>query len=175
MKRFLLPLVGFSILLLFLGAGLSLNPRELPSPLVGKPTPPFSAARLDDAAGRISPSDMAGRAWLLNVWASWCASCRIEHPLLMQFAQRQGTPLVGLNYKDGREDARQWLAQQGNPYLQSAFDPEGRLGMDFGVYGVPETFVIDKRGVIRLRHAGPLSEEVLQRKILPLLKELENG
>ncbi|AKU21031.1 DsbE family thiol:disulfide interchange protein [Massilia sp. NR 4-1] len=175
MKRFLLPLAVFSVLLLFLGAGLNLNPRELPSPLVGKPTPPFSAVRLDDAAGRISPSDMAGRAWLLNVWASWCASCRIEHPLLMQFAQRQGTPLVGLNYKDGQEDARQWLAQHGNPYQQSAFDPEGRLGMDFGVYGVPETFVIDKRGVIRLRHAGPLSEEVLQRKILPLLKELENG
>lgn len=172
MRRFLLPLGLFLVLVLFLARGLGLNPRELPSPLVGRQAPHFMAER---AAGPMSTQDLRGRVWLLNVWASWCAPCRLEHPLLTELARRGTVPVVGLNYKDARADSAAWLREHGDPYLASAWDTDGRLGIEWGVYGVPETFVIDKAGVVRLRHAGPLTPEVLAQRILPLVEELNRG
>lgn len=175
MRRFLLPFGIFVALVLFLGIGLRLNPREIPSPFIGKPAPAFKLTQLHDAAKTISPPDMAGKVWLLNVWASWCVSCREEHPVLMDFAKQGVVPILGLNYKDSREAGTGWLRQFGNPYNLSAFDSDGRVGIDYGVYGVPETFVIDKHGVIRMKHIGPVTPEVITEKFLPLIKELNRA
>lgn len=172
--RFLLPLLLFLAVAAFLAAGLKRNPRELPSPLVGKSAPAFQAARVGARDATFSPRDMAGKVWLLNVWASWCAPCQLEHPVLMRFAQKGLVPVVGLNYKDQEAASLQWLRVHGDPYLLSASDPEGRIGIDYGVYGVPETFIIDARGVIRFRHAGPLTHELIEQRIAPLVREL-NG
>ena len=175
MKRlwFLVPLAAFFALAAVLAVGLKLDPREVPSPLIGKPAPKFALQRLDDAARTIRLDDMRGKVWVLNVWASWCVACREEHPLLVEFAKKRVVPLYGLNYKDKREDANAWLARFGNPYDASLFDDEGRVGIDFGVYGVPETFVIDQNGVIRMKHIGPLTPEVIATKLEPLLKKLD--
>lgn len=175
MRRFLLPLGIFIGLLIFLGIGLRLNPREIPSPFIGKPAPAFKLAQLHAPDKTISPQDMAGQVWMLNVWASWCVSCRAEHPVLMDFARTNVIPVVGLNYKDARDDGTKWLRDFGNPYLLSAFDNDGRVGIDYGVYGVPETFIIDKHGVIRMKYTGPLTPEAISQKILPLIKELKNA
>ncbi|WP_428425145.1 DsbE family thiol:disulfide interchange protein [Methylibium sp.] len=172
--RFIVPLGLFAVLVFFLWRGLGLAPHELPSPLIGKPAPGFALARLDDANQTIRRDDMLGRVWMLNVWASWCVACREEHPTLMAFSQARLVPVIGLNYKDTRPAGLDWLGRFGNPYEASAFDAEGRVGIDFGVYGVPETFVIDKQGLVRLKHIGPLTPEVIQTRIQPLLKEL-NG
>lgn len=172
MTRFLIPLVLFVVLVAFLWAGLSRNPREVPSPLIGRPAPAFELPRLDDPEKRFGPADMRGQVWLLNVWASWCVSCREEHPVLLEFAKEGRVPLVGLNYKDQREDALRWLQQFGDPYRLSVSDTEGRVGIDYGVYGVPETYVIDRAGVIRMKHIGPVTPEVLSGRILPLVAEL---
>ncbi len=172
MNRFLLPLAIFIVLVGFLAVGLRLNPREVPSPLVGKPAPDFSVPQLHDEATMFSPQEMAGKVWLLNVWASWCVSCREEHPILNEFAKSGTAPLVGLNYKDKREDGIRWLARFGDPYLLSAVDSDGRVGINYGVYGVPETYVIDKAGVIRFKQIGPVTPAVLQQKIIPLVQEL---
>src|SRR5438105_9580333 len=168
--RLLLPLVIFATLLIFLWLGLSLDPREVPSPLIGKPAPSFALATLSEPAKTFTRDDMKGQVWLLNVWASWCVSCRVEHPLLMQLAKTNVIPVVGLNYKDKPEDGRTWLTQNGNPYRASVVDRDGRVGIDFGVYGVPETFVIDRRGVVRYKQIGPVTAEALERKILPLVR-----
>jgi len=175
MKRFLLPLGIFLTILLFLGVGLKLNPREVPSPFIGKAAPDFRLAQLHQAGQTISKADMAGKVWLLNVWASWCVSCRQEHPVLMDLARTGVVPMVGLNYKDPREDGIAWLRQHGNPYVMSAYDRDGRVGINYGVYGVPETFVIDKQGVIRLKFTGPLTKEAVAEKLLPLIKELNRA
>lgn len=176
MKRFLLPLGVFAALLCLFVAGLRLNPREIPSPFIGKAAPAFALTQLGAPGLSIAPRDMAGQVWLLNVWASWCASCREEHPVLLDFARRGVLPpIVGLNYKDGREDGNAWLRRLGDPYKLSAFDADGRTGIDYGVYGVPETFLIDKRGVIRFKHVGPLTPAVITEKILPLVKELNRA
>lgn len=175
MKRFLLPLGIFVGLLIFLAIGLRLNPREIPSPFIGKPAPAFKLAQLHAPETTISPQDMAGQVWLLNVWASWCVSCRVEHPVLMQFAKANVVPVIGLNYKDGRADGIKWLQDFGNPYATSAFDNEGRVGIDYGVYGVPETFVIDKKGVIRMKYTGPLTPEAIDKKLMPLINELKRA
>ena len=175
MKRFwfLIPLAAFLALAVVLAVGLKLDPREVPSPLIDKPAPKFALQRLDDAARTIRLDDMRGKVWVLNVWASWCVACREEHPLLVEFAKKRVVPLYGLNYKDKREDANAWLARFGNPYDASLFDDEGRVGIDFGVYGVPETFVIDQNGVIRMKHIGPLTPDVIATKIEPLLRKLD--
>ena len=175
MKRFwfLIPLAAFLALAVMLAVGLKLDPREVPSPLIDKPAPKFALQRLDDAARTIRLDDMRGKVWVLNVWASWCVACREEHPLLVEFARKRVVPIYGLNYKDQREDASAWLARFGNPYDASLFDDDGRVGIDFGVYGVPETFVIDQNGVIRLKHIGPITPDVLATKIEPLLKKLD--
>ena len=175
MKRFLFPLGLFVALLGLLGAGLRLNPQEIPSPLIGKPAPAFTLVQLDDAQKRFAPQDMKGQVWLLNVWASWCTSCRQEHPLLLELAQRGVAPLVGLDYMDAAQDGAQWLARHGNPYRLSVLDGDGKVGIDYGVYGVPETYVIDKRGVIRLKLTGPITRELIDGKLLPLIKELNRA
>ncbi|WP_455378815.1 DsbE family thiol:disulfide interchange protein [Petrachloros mirabilis] len=173
MKRFLLPAGLFAVMVGFLAVGLTLNPREVPSPLIGKPAPDFSLPQLHDSQQTLSPKDLAGRVWLLNVWASWCTGCREEHPVLMQLAKGGDVPIYGMDYKDQRLEALAWLRQHGNPYPVSVMDEDGRVGIDYGVYGVPETFVIDKQGVIRYKQIGPLDQVALVRKILPLVKELQ--
>ena len=172
--RFLWPLGIFLLLAGFLAAGLSLDPREVPSPLIGKPAPAFAAPTLAAAERTLRREDMLGKVWLLNVWASWCGACRDEHPVLMAYSKSNAVPLIGLNYKDQRADGLGWLREFGNPYADSLFDPDGRIGIDYGVYGVPETFVVDRAGVIRLKHIGPVTPQVLRDKIEPLLRQL-NG
>ncbi len=174
MKRYLLPLAVFALLLGFLTVGLRLDPREVPSPLVGRPAPAFDLPLLDAPQRRLSPRDLHGQVWLLNVWASWCVACRQEHPLLVEFAKTATVPIYGLNYKDQRDAALDWLNRFGNPYTQSLSDSEGLAGIDYGVYGVPETFVIDKAGVIRHKQIGPVTPEALRDTLLPLLKKLQD-
>jgi cytochrome c biogenesis protein CcmG/thiol:disulfide interchange protein DsbE len=170
--KFIIPLALFAVLVGFLMVGLNLNPREVPSPLIDKPAPAFSLPRLDDPSKQLGKQDLLGQVWLLNVWASWCVACREEHPLLVEFSRRKVVPIYGLNYKDGRAEAQRWLASFGDPYTASISDTKGQVGIDFGVYGVPETFVIDKQGTIRLKHIGPITPDVLRDTILPLVKKL---
>lgn len=172
MKRYLVPLVCFLVLLGFLAAGLRLKPREVPSPLVNKPVPTFRLPTLTDPAQLLSPQDLRGKVWILNVWASWCVACRDEHPVLVDFAKAGLVPLYGLNYKDKRLDALGWLAKFGDPYQQSLSDLDGLVGIDLGVYGVPETFIVDREGVIRYKHIGPVTPEVLRDTIIPLIGQL---
>jgi len=174
MSRRVLPfalIIGVLILLAFFYRGLSLDPKLLPSALIDKPVPNFNLPQLHDPGKVFTPVDMKGKVWLLNVFASWCAACRSEHPLFMQMS-RQGVELYGLNYKDQRADGRQWLAQLGDPYKSIAADVKGDVGIDFGVYGVPETFLIDKEGIIRYKHVGPMSRKDWREVIQPKMKEL---
>ncbi len=173
--RFALPLAIFIVLAGFLFIGLSLNPREVPSPFIGKPAPSFQLTQLAQPEQSFSPAQMQGEVWLLNVWASWCVACRVEHPLLVELARKGVVPIVGLNYKDKRDAALGWLGQFGNPYRLSIADIDGRVGIDYGVYGVPETFVIDKQGVIRFKQIGPITEEVWRDKMLPLVQQLRKA
>jgi cytochrome c biogenesis protein CcmG/thiol:disulfide interchange protein DsbE len=172
MKKYLVPLAIFVVLGLLLAYGLNLDPRKIPSPLIGKPLPAFSLATVADPARKVGRDDLLGRAYLLNVWASWCVACRQEHPFLNELARNRVVPIIGLNYKDRREDALGWLGSLGNPYELSLSDGDGRLGIDLGVYGVPETFVIDKQGVIRYKQIGPITPEVWEQKLAPLIKEI---
>ena len=170
--KYLLPLAVFLVLVGFFAAGLRLDPREVPSPLVDKPAPAFKLPVLNEAGKVFSPEDMRGQVWLLNVWASWCSACREEHPLLMEMARDSSLPIIGLDYKDADADANGVLNQAGNPYKIVATDADGRVGIDYGVYGVPETYLIDKQGVIRFKQIGPITEAALKEKILPLVKGL---
>jgi len=172
MARFLVPLVIFIVLVAFLWVGLGRDPREVPSPLVGKAAPAFTLPQLREPDKTFSAADMRGQVWLLNVWASWCVSCREEHPVLVEFSKSRTVPIIGLNYKDQNPDAMRWLTQFGDPYTLSITDADGRVGIDYGVYGVPETYVIDKTGTIRMKQIGPVTPQVLQEKILPLIREL---
>ena len=172
--KFLLPLAVFLGLVGFLAVGLKLDPKEVPSPLIDKAAPAFSLTRLDDATQLIRREDLLGKVWMLNVWASWCVACREEHPLLVEFAQRKLLPVYGLNYKDTRPDGLKWLARFGNPYQASLFDNDGRVGIDWGVYGVPETFIVDRQGLVRFKHIGPLTPDVIRSRIEPLIRQL-NG
>jgi cytochrome c biogenesis protein CcmG/thiol:disulfide interchange protein DsbE len=162
-------------LVVFLAIGLNRDPQEIPSPLINKVAPAFEVPQLADSGKTFSPASMKGQVWVLNVWASWCVACREEHPVLVELAKSQQAPVIGLDYKDKREDAMAMLANQGNPYLLSAFDANGRVGIDYGVYGVPETYIIDKAGVIRFKHIGPLTMNILNQKIYPVLSELKKS
>jgi len=174
MNRFLLPFAIFVVVVGFLAVGLRLNPRELPSPLVGRPAPDFSLPQLHDQEKVFSSSDLKGKVWLLNFWASWCGGCKDEHPVLIHLAQSGEVPIYGMDYKDRREEALAWLREWGNPYPVIAVDESGRVGINYGVYGVPETYVIDKAGVIRYKQIGPLDADTVKGKILPLVRELQN-
>jgi cytochrome c biogenesis protein CcmG/thiol:disulfide interchange protein DsbE len=171
--KFLIPLILFVILVGFLAVGLNRDPQEIPSPLIGKQAPAFELPQLADPQKTFSTESLKGKPWILNVWASWCVACREEHPVLVELDKLQVAPIIGLDYKDKRDDAMAMLTRQGNPYLLSAFDANGRVGIDYGVYGVPETYVIDKTGVIRFKHIGPITMEILRKKIIPLLDELK--
>ena len=173
MMRYLWPFVIFVVLAGFLYVGLGLNPHEVPSPLLNKPAPAFTLPQLHEPAKQFASQDMIGKVWLLNVWASWCVSCREEHPVLMALASKNIVPIYGVDYKDKREDGEEWLRHGGDPYVLSVSDTEGRVGIDYGVYGVPETYVIDKQGVIRYKQIGAVTHESLQKKILPLVAELQ--
>ena len=190
--RFLVPFGIFVALVVFFAIGLNHDPHEIPSPLIDKPAPAFSLPQLSETSAAFAPESMRGKVWLLNVWATWCIACREEHSVLVELAQSRQVPIVGLNYKEvrgdtslnpeqlspaqeltlGRDRIRAWFAQHGNPYTFTALDLDGRVGIDYGVYGVPESYVIDKQGVIRMKHIGPLTPQVLQTKILPLVREL---
>lgn len=173
MMRFLVPLAVFVVLAVFLAIGLKLRPDEVPSPLIDKAAPVFSLPQLHEPDKLITPADFRGQVWLFNVWASWCVSCREEHPVLLQLARTGEVPIYGLNYKDTRQDAVRWLEQLGNPYTASAFDEAGQVGIDYGVYGVPETYVIDRDGVIRHKHIGPITVDVMRNEILPIVRKLK--
>lgn len=166
--KHLIPLIAFISLAVFLGIGLTLNPRALPSAMIGKPAPAFTLSSLSGSQSSVSPDDLKGKRWILNVWASWCVSCRYEHPLFNEIAEKTDIPIIGLNYKDDIDDARQWLKERGNPYLKVALDSNGDVGIDWGVYGVPETFVIDEQGLVVYKHAGPITADIVRQEIWPL-------
>ena len=192
MKKFLIPFGLFMVLIAFLAIGLKRDPKEIPSPLVGRVAPAFELATLDPAAPPFSPQRMRGQVWMLNVWATWCVACRQEHPLLVAFSRANQLPIVGLNYKEvqvqdrpqgvavdaegqlalARQKGGTWLQRYGNPYVATAFDLDGRVGINYGVYGVPETYLIDQAGVIRYKQTGVLTPQILQHRILPLVKQL---
>ena len=172
MGRYLLPLVLLVGLLSFLWIGLGLNPRLVPSPLVGTPLPEFSLALLSAPERRLTPAVLKGRPTLLNVWATWCVGCRQEHDLLVKIAGYEHYPIYGLNYKDQFKAAQDWLVRYGNPYVASAYDPEGAVGLDLGVYGLPETFVLDSNGRIVHKHVGPLTEASWREELRPILEGL---
>jgi cytochrome c biogenesis protein CcmG/thiol:disulfide interchange protein DsbE len=175
LKKALWTLGAFIALVAVLAVGLRLNPREVPSPLIGKPAPPFELPLLNEPEKRFSQKDMLGKVWIMNVWASWCPPCLVEHPVVTRIARAGLAPVVGLNYKDTRDEALPWLKRNGDPYELIVFDANGRIGIDYGVYGVPETYVIDRKGVIRYKHIGPLTADVVQKKVEPLVKELNSG
>jgi len=166
--KFIAPLIVFVLIAVFLGIGLTLNPKHLPSTKINKPAPSFQLALLSDSNTVFSPDDMKGQRWILNVWASWCVACRVEHPLLNEIATKTTIKLIGLNYKDEPEKAEQWLNVRGNPYYKIPVDITGDAGIDWGVYGVPETFVIDENGIIIYKHTGPVNATIVNTEILPL-------
>ncbi|HEX3282366.1 MAG TPA: DsbE family thiol:disulfide interchange protein [Pyrinomonadaceae bacterium] len=172
MTRFAIPLVLFILLVGFLAVGLRHDPHEVPSPFIGKPAPAFQLPQLRDPSKTFSAADMRGKVWLLNVWASWCVTCRDEHPLLLQYARSGALPIYGLNYKDQRADALSWLGELGDPYVLSVSDSDGRVGIDYGVYGAPETYLIDRNGVIRFKQIGPVTPDIWEKTILPLAQQL---
>ncbi len=192
MKKVLIPLVLIIGLVVFLAVGLQRDPREIPSPLINKPAPDFSLFTLEGDA-KFSPVDMKGKVWMFNVWATWCVACRKEHPVLVAFADKHQVPIVGLSYKEiqpqddaykapfetklqlARERSQVWLKRHGNPYVMSVMDLDGRVGIQYGVYGVPETYVIDKEGVIRYKRVGVVTPELLADKILPLIAALNKS
>ncbi len=173
--KFLLPLAAFIGVSVFLLLGLFRDPQKLPSPLIDKPAPSWSLPRLLDAGQTLGASDLAGTPYLLNFWASWCAPCLQEHPLLIDLARRKLIRLVGIDYKDDPSQARAWLDRHSNPFDLIAADRPGRVAIDFGVYGVPETFIVDATGKIRFKHVGPLTDEVLREQLIPLIGTLGPG
>ncbi len=173
--KYVLPLVTFLVIGWFLMRGLDRNPREIPSPLIGKPAPDFSLPLLADMGKTWSPAQLKGEVWLLNVWGSWCSACQIEHPLLMDLAKARAAPLVGLAWKDMPDNSKSWLKKFGDPYDPAVMDFKGKVAIDYGVYGAPETFVIDKQGIVRYKHVGPITLELVNSKLLPLLVELKAG
>ncbi|MGE0388418.1 MAG: DsbE family thiol:disulfide interchange protein [Gammaproteobacteria bacterium] len=173
--RYSLPAAVFVVLVVFLALGLTRDPRIVPSPLVGKPAPPFSMPQLRDPDKTLTLADLGGKVALLNVWATWCGACREEHPMLLQIARSGAVPIYGLDYKDDRAEAIAWLDRTGDPYVASGFDPQGRVGLDYGVYGAPETFVIDAAGKVAYKHIGPITPAVWNDTLLPLVKSLGGG
>lgn len=172
LSRYLIPFVVIVIILILLGIGLTMDPKLIPSVLIGKPAPEFTSPTVRNSKITLSKSDLQGKVVLFNVWASWCTACKEEHPIFMELARRKAVPIYGLNYKDRRKDALSWLQRLGDPYVASAHDFKGRVGIDWGVYGVPETFVVDRKGIIRYKHVGALNAKVVKQKIMPLVRRL---
>jgi len=175
MKSRLIPFIIFVVLIVVLGIGLRLDPREVPSPLINKPAPDFDLPTLDNPAISIKKQDLLGKVYLLNVWASWCVSCRQEHNVLVNLGRSGLLKIYGLNYKDKNYDAQQWLRNFSNPYQAVIVDENGRTGIDYGVYGVPESYLIDKKGIIRYKYIGPLTPQLVKDHLLPLVNQLNNN
>jgi len=173
--RFLVPAAAFAVLVGFFVVGLKRDPSAIPSPFIGKPAPAFSLESLGDPAWKVGPADFVGKYWVLNVWGTWCVECREEHAALLAIARENRVPIMGLNWIDERASALQWLTQLGNPYVSVAFDPEGRAAIDWGVYGAPETFLIDATGRVIKKHVGPMTADVWQREFAPLLPPAERN
>jgi len=175
--KFALPFIVFAVVGAFLVLGLERDPSLLPSTLIDKPVPSFNAPLLlpatTETGETMDPASLLGSVWVLNIWASWCVACVAEHEVITQLKSRSGVPIVGLNYKDKSADATAWLDRYGNPYDHVPVDAAGRIGIDFGLYGVPETYVIDKAGQVRYKHVGPVDNEALEKTLLPLIQELE--
>ena len=171
--KFLLPLALFVLLSIFLFKGLSRDPREIPSPLIDRPAPAFTLPTLADPSQTWTPQSLRGQVWLLNVWGSWCSACQIEHPLLLELAGKRTLPIVGLAWKDMPDNSKAWLSKLGDPYTPTISDFDGKVAIDYGVYGAPESFLIDKQGVIRFKHVGPLTRELLDTRLLPLVRQLQ--
>lgn len=167
------PLAIFVIVGIFLGVGLTLNPRSIPSPLVGKPVPQFQLAAVKGRTLGLASTDLRGEVSIVNVFASWCVACRDEHPLWMALARQNIAPIHGLNYKDKPDDAARWLGELGDPYLRTGADLDGRVGIEWGVYGVPETYVVDKKGVIRDKVIGAITPRIVEERLLPLVRRLQ--
>lgn len=166
--KLFIPLIVFAVLAVFLGIGLQNDPSELPSALIGKPLPEFSLPNLLDDNQEVSNKDLHGKPYLLNVWATWCPSCRSEHPFLLELKKR-GVIIVGVDYKDDNEAAKKWLNVLGDPYAFNVVDADGKFGLDLGVYGAPETYVVDSQGIVRYRHVGVVDEQVWQQILAPLM------
>ena len=170
-----LPFIAFLALAALLYAGIQLSstrdPNAIPSPLIGKPAPNFSLPDFNDPSRTVTNADLLGQPYLLNVWASWCPTCRIEHPIITEVAKRGLVKVVGYNYKDEPDEARRWLQQFGDPYHLIIADQDGRRAIDWGIYGAPETFLIDAQGIVVFKHAGPVTWDIVQEKILPLLQK----
>jgi len=173
--RFLLPVAIFLAIVVFLYIGLGRDPRHVPSPLIGKPAPDFELPLLYQLEKSLTDEDLKGRVSLVNVWASWCVSCRYEHELLMDISRNTDIPVIGINYKDEHADAMKWLRDRGDPYESIVFDYEGRAAIDWGVYGTPETFIVDQQGIIRYKHVGPITKEKLSQDLMPLIQGLKQG
>jgi cytochrome c biogenesis protein CcmG/thiol:disulfide interchange protein DsbE len=171
--RYLTPLILFAGLVALLVFGLGNDPREVPSPLIGKPVPEFTLPELTDPSRSVSDTDLKGKVSLVNVWASWCASCRAEHQALMALSEIPDFQIVGLNWKDEARDAMQVLRLTGNPYDMNGYDPDNTVGIHWGVYGAPETFVVDREGIIRYKHIGPIDRKVWEEKLQPLVAQLK--
>ena len=175
MNRYLIPLAIFILLIALFGLGLQYDPRKVPSPLIDKPVPAFALPELHSPDSTFTAENLKGQVSLLNVWASWCVACRQEHPLLVELSRSNIIAIYGLNYKDTREEALRWLNNYGDPYDLSIFDQSGKVGIDFGVYGVPETYLLDKNAIIRYKHIGPITQDILEKKLLPLIKQLKES
>ena len=173
--RFLAPIVVLIGLGVVLGIGLNNNPRLVPSPLIGRAVPSFELEQLHDTEQTITEASLKGDVILLNVWATWCTACRQEHEMLLRIARETTTPIFGLNYKDARADALRWLEQLGNPYQAIAFDHDGKVALDLGVYGAPETYLVDASGRIAYKHIGPLTQSVWRETLAPLINTLRAG
>jgi cytochrome c biogenesis protein CcmG/thiol:disulfide interchange protein DsbE len=172
-RPLLWPLAVFLALAVLLGVGLTLNPREIPSPLLNRPVPQFELAPVKGRTLGLSTADLRGEVSIVNVFASWCVACREEHPLWMKLSAARIVPVHGLNYKDRPDDAANWLKELGDPYLRTGADIDGRVGIDWGVYGVPETFVVDKRGVIRHKVIGAITPKIVEERLLPVVRQLQ--
>jgi cytochrome c biogenesis protein CcmG/thiol:disulfide interchange protein DsbE len=179
MNARLLPLAGFALVVLLLGFGISWmrsnSMSEVPSPLIGKPAPAFNLPLLHEPDKNVSNTDLGGKPYLLNVFASWCFACLDEHPLLMAEAKRLGIPVIGFNYKDEADDAKRWLSRFGDPYSMVIADRDGRVAIDFGVYGAPETFLVDANGVIRYKRIGALTPAIIATEVKPRLEAMAKG
>ncbi|MCU7928789.1 MAG: DsbE family thiol:disulfide interchange protein [Candidatus Thiodiazotropha sp. (ex Dulcina madagascariensis)] len=171
--RYSIPLLIFAVIAAFLYKGLGMNPREIPSPLIGKSVPEFSLPTVENAETMVKSENLLGKVYLLNVWATWCVSCRAEHETLVHLSRSGKVEIVGLNWKDDRDKALAWLKRLGDPYIINIFDQKGRTAIDLGVYGAPETFLVDSKGVIHYKHAGPISMELFNKTLLPMIEDLK--
>lgn len=175
MSKFLLPLVAFVLLVAIFIVGLTMDPSRIPSPLLENPAPVFSLPSLQDSSIKVGSADYANQMALVNIWATWCPGCRQEHGFLVELANAGTIPIFGLNWRDNRPDALQWLQTLGNPYIASGFDVDGRVGIDWGAYGAPETFLVDQNGIVIHKHIAPLDREIWEREFVPLIREREGS